>query len=251
MTNRQDAGCFHCGLPLPEQDFSADIDGQPRHFCCFGCQSVCEAIYAAGMEGFYQRTPEGVLLEPPPPPPEDLGLYDLEEVQAEFVQGNGQEREIHLLVEGIHCAACVWLIEHSLNKLPGVLSARVNLSAKRLLLRWDNDRIKLSEIISALARVGYSATPFDPEAAEGILKKQTRDLLFRITFAGFTMMNLLWISIALYAGADEGEYRNLFQWVGFALATPTLFYSGWPFLKGAWTSLRTGHLGMDLPIALG
>ncbi len=251
MTDTQDAGCFHCGLPLPEQDYTADIDGQPRHFCCFGCQSVCEAIYAAGMQGFYQRTPEGTLLEPPPPPPEDLGLYDLEEVQAEFVRETGQEREIHLLVEGIHCAACVWLIEHTLNKLPGVLSARVNLSAKRLLLRWDNQRIKLSEILTALARVGYAATPFDPEAAEGILKKQTRDLLFRITFAGFTMMNLLWVSIALYAGADQGEYRSLFHWVGFALATPTLFYSGWPFLKGAWTSLRTGHLGMDLPIALG
>ncbi len=251
MTDAQDAGCFHCGLPLPEQDYTADIDGQPRHFCCFGCQSVCEAIYAAGMQGFYQRTPEGILLEPPPPPPEDLGLYDLEEVQAEFVRETGQEREIHLLVEGIHCAACVWLIEHTLNKLPGVLSARVNLSAKRLLLRWDNQRIKLSEILAALARVGYAATPFDPEAAEGVLKKQTRDLLFRITFAGFTMMNLLWVSIALYAGADQGEYRSLFHWVGFALATPTLFYSGWPFLKGAWTSLRTGHLGMDLPIALG
>ncbi|WP_457674510.1 heavy metal translocating P-type ATPase [Thiolapillus sp.] len=251
MTEPRDAGCFHCGLPLPEQDFSAEIDGEPRHFCCFGCQSVCEAIYAAGMEGFYQRTPEGTLLEPPPPPPEDPGLYDLEEVQAEFARGKGQEKEIHLLVEGIHCAACVWLIEHTLNRLPGVISARVNLSAKRLLLRWDNERIKLSEIIAALSRVGYAATPFDPEAAEGILKKQTRDLLFRITFAGFTMMNLLWVSIALYAGADEGEYRRLFHWVGFALATPTLFYSGWPFLKGAWTSLRTGHLGMDLPIALG
>ncbi|HID45587.1 MAG TPA: heavy metal translocating P-type ATPase [Chromatiaceae bacterium] len=251
MTNRQDAGCFHCGLPIPEQDFSTEIDGKQRHFCCFGCQSVCEAIYAAGMEGFYQRTPEGTLLEPPPPPPQDVGLYDLEEVQAEFVHQKGQEREIHLLVEGIHCAACVWLIEHTLNKLPGVLSARVNLSAKRLLLRWDNERIKLSEIIAALAKVGYAATPFDPEAAEGILKKQTRDLLFRITFAGFAMMNLIWISIALYSGADKGEFRSLFHWVGFALATPTLFYSGWPFLKGAWSGLRTLHLGMDLPIALG
>lgn len=243
--------CFHCGLPLAEQDFCVKIDGHEQHFCCFGCQSVCEAIYAAGMEGFYQRTPEGALLEPPPPPPEDAELFDLEEIQAEFVHGKGQEREIHLLVEGIHCAACVWLIEHTLNRLSGVLSASVNLSAKRLLLRWDNRKIKLSTIIRQLARVGYTATPFDPEAAEGLLKKQTRDLLFRITFAGFAMMNLIWVSIALYSGADQGEFRSLFHWVGFALATPTLFYSGWPFLKGAWTGLRTWHLGMDLPIALG
>ncbi len=253
MTGNHSAeGCFHCGLPLPEgETFSSTVDGEPRKFCCFGCQSVCEAIYAAGMEGFYERTPEGTLLAPPPEPPADLQLYDMEEVQAEFVHESGQEREINLLVEGIHCAACIWLIEQSLNRLPGVLSARVNLSAKRLLVRWDNSRIRLSEILERLSRIGYAAVPFDPETAEGTLKKQNRALLFRIVFAGFAMMNLLWISIALYSGADKGEFRSLFHWVGFLLATPTLFYSGWPFLRGAWTSLSTGHLGMDLPIALG
>ncbi len=247
-----DAGCFHCGLPLPEGErFEAEIEGHTRRFCCFGCQSVCQAIYAAGMQGFYQRTPEGTLLAPPPEPPKDLALYDLEEVQEEFVHEVGEGREIHLLVEGIHCAACVWLIEQTLARMPGVLSARVNLSAKRLLLRWDNERVRLSQILEQLARIGYAAVPFDPETAEGRLKKQNRELLFRIVFAGFAMMNLMWISIALYAGASEGEFRDLFHWVGLVLATPTLFYSGWPFLRGAWTSLRTGHLGMDLPIAIG
>ncbi len=245
--------CFHCGLPLPpdEQQFKAEIEGETRHFCCFGCQSVCQAIHAAGMEGFYQRTPEGTLLAPPPEPPKDLALYDLDEVQEEFVHQEGDAREIHLLVEGIHCAACVWLIEQTLNRMPGVLAARVNLSARRLLLRWNNDQVRLSQILEQLARIGYAAVPFDPETAEGQLKKQNRALLYRIVFAGFAMMNLLWISIALYAGASEGEFRGLFHWVGLALATPTLLYSGWPFLKGAWTSLRTAHLGMDLPIAIG
>jgi Cation transport ATPase len=172
-------------------------------------------------------------------------------VQEEFVHQVGEAREINLLVEGIHCAACVWLIEQALSRMPGVLSARVNLSAKRLLVRWDNGRVRLSQILEQLGRIGYAAVPFDPETAEGQLKKQNRALLFRIVFAGFAMMNLLWISIALYAGASEGEFRELFHWIGLLLATPTLFYSGWPFLRGAWTSLRTGHLGMDLPIAIG
>jgi Cu2+-exporting ATPase len=254
MSGHKPDSCFHCGLPLPiNQDFQARIDGDTRHFCCFGCQSVCEAIFAAGMEGFYQRTPDGSLLSPPPPPPppEDVGLFDLEEIQEEFITQTGQQREIHLLVEGIHCAACVWLIERTLNRLPGVLSAQVNLSGKRLLLRWDNDRIKLSEIIHKLGKIGYAATPFDPEAAEGTIKKQNRALLFRMAFAGFAMMNLMWISIALYSGADKGEFKQLFHWIGFGLATPTLFYAGWPFLKGAWTGLKTLHLGMDLPIAIG
>jgi len=244
--------CFHCGLPVsPDEDVSAFIDGERRHFCCVGCQSVCEAIHAAGLQGFYQRTPEGTLLAPPPEVPKELALYDMDEVQEEFVDSLGEERAIQLLVEGIHCAACVWLIEQTLNRIPGVLEARVNLSAKRLRVRWDNSRIRLSEILSRLGQIGYAAVPYDPEVAEGSLKKQNRALLYRMGFAAFAMMNLLWISIALYSGANKGEFRTMFHWVGFALATPTLLYSGFPFFKGAWTGLRNLHLGMDLPIAIG
>ncbi len=247
-----DAVCFHCGLPLPPDDhFEAELDGATRRFCCIGCRSVCSAIYDAGLQGFYQRTPEGTPLGPPPEPPRDLGLYDLEEVQEEFVTEVGESREINLLVEGIHCAACVWLIERTLANLPGILSANVNLSGKRLLVRWDNHRLKLSRIIQRLADIGYAAVPFDPEAAEGTLKKQNKAMLYRLAFAAFAVMNIMWASISLYAGAAESEYRGLFHWVGFTLATPTLFYSGWPFFRGAWTGLKNLHLTMDLPIAIG
>ncbi len=250
-----EAGCFHCGLPLPpDEQFVEQIDGAERHFCCFGCKSVCKTIYDAGLEGFYQRTPDGTLLAPPPEPPRDLALFDLDEVQEEFVHELGEEREIHLLVEGIHCAACVWLIERGLGTLPGIIKAQVNLANKRLLVRWDNTRVSLSDIIKRLGEIGYSAVPFDPEAAEGTIKKQNRALLFRMAVAGFAMMNLMWISIALYSGADTadgGQFRSMFHWIGFGLATITLFYSGSIFLKGAWSGLIHRHLTMDLPIAIG
>ncbi len=249
---KADAGCFHCGLPVAENDVHEQtIEGETRRFCCPACQMVCSAIYDAGLEGFYQRTPDEAQLAPPPEAPKDLALYDLDEVQGEFVDGLGRERGIHLLVEGIHCAACVWLIERSLGQLPGVLSAAVNLSGKRLHLRWDNQQIRLSQILAHLARIGYAAVPYDPELAEGRIQRQNRRLLFRMAFAGFAMMNLMWISIALYAGADRGEFRQMFHWIGFGLATPTLFYAGWPFLAGAWAGLRRLHLSMDLPIAIG
>ncbi|MFA5625977.1 MAG: heavy metal translocating P-type ATPase [Thiohalomonadaceae bacterium] len=251
-SNRVQNGCFHCGLPLPpKDDFSAEIAGEKRPFCCIGCREVCRSIYAAGLEGFYQRTPEGSLLAPPPEIPQELALYDLDEVQEEFIVEHGDVREINLLVVGIHCAACVWLIERSLAAVPGIVSASVNLSGRRLLVRWDNSRLQLSTILRSLGEIGYAAVPFDPEAAEGALKKQNRAFLFRLAFAAFAMMNMMWISIALYTGADQGEFRNLFHWLGFILATPTLFYSGGLFFKGAWTGLRTKHLTMDLPIVVG
>lgn len=245
-------GCFHCSLPIPpEVNFHALLDDAQRDFCCFGCQSVCCAIYEAGLQGYYLRTPEGVLLAPPPELPKDIEIYDFDEVQQEFTSCSGDIRDIHLLVEGIHCAACVWLIERGLHRAPGVVSADVNLAAKRLHLRWDNKQNKLSDLIRALAKIGYAAVPYDPESAEGIIKKTNRAMLFRLFFAGFAMMNMLWISIALYSGADQDEFRQFFHWMGLALATPTLLYSGYPFFRGAIGGLRGGHLTMDMPIAIG
>ncbi len=242
--------CYHCGLPA-EAGISAEVAGGPRQFCCHGCRAVCEAIHAAGLQGFYRRTPEGRPLGPPPVPPKDLQLYDLEEVQRDLVTAAGDEREINLLVEGIHCAACVWLIEQGLAGVDGVREARVNLTGRRLRVKWDSSRVRLSTLLGRLANLGYAAVPFDPQAAEGSLQRENRRLLYRMAFAAFAAMNLMWISIALYAGADEGEFRTLFHWIGFVIATPTLAYSGWPFYAGAWRGLRQLRLGMDLPIAIG
>ncbi|MDD5384041.1 MAG: heavy metal translocating P-type ATPase [Gallionella sp.] len=249
---RSTGGCFHCGLPIAAgADYHARLDGAERQFCCFGCQSVCSAIFEAGLQGYYQRTPEGALLAPPPEPPKDIEIYDFDEVQREFATCSGEIRDIHLLVEGIHCAACVWLIERGLQRVPGVQSANVNLAARRLHLRWDNQRSKLSDVLRALAKIGYAAVPYDPESAEGIIKKANRAMLFRLFFAGFAMMNMLWVSIALYSGANRDEFRDFFHWIGLALATPTLLYAGYPFYRGAFGGLRIGRLTMDLPIAIG
>jgi len=244
--------CYHCGLPVTQEDiFSADIAGKKQEFCCFGCQAVCKTIYESGLEGFYSKTPEGETLLPPPDLSATLESYDSDEIQAEYVDDLGDERTIHLLVEGIHCAACVWLIEHAMAEYPGVLVAEVNLTSRRLRLKWDNRQISLSQVLHALAQIGYAAIPFDPETAEGALARRHRGLLYRMAFAGFAAMNLMWVSIALYSGADQGEFRNWFHWIGFIIATPTLLYSGFPFLRNAILGLRHRYLTMDLPIAIG
>ncbi len=250
--------CDHCQLPLPADDLiTSTIKGKQLHFCCTGCKMVCETIHASGMEGFYQRLSynnqgeDGLALQPPPEIDPKLDVYDLDEIQGDFVDKLGDIREIHLLVEGIHCAACVWLIEHRLANESGVIDCYVNLSVKKLRLKWDNSKIRLSNILALLGQIGYAGIPFDPEAAEGQIKKQNRKLLLRLGFAGFAAMNLMWISIALYAGADQGEFKNLFHWLGLGLATPTLLYSGYPFYRGAITGLINQHLTMDLPIAIG
>jgi len=244
--------CYHCGLAVEQPGtFSYKVADAEQEFCCFGCQSVCLSIHNAGLQSFYQKTPEGDQLAPPPEISEELNSYDLDEVQSDYVDGLNDVRTIHLLVEGIHCAACAWLIENSLSKQQGVISAEVNLTSKRLRLRWDNRTAPLSSFLRALSQVGYAATPFDEEQAEGALARRHRSLLYRMAFAGFAMMNLMWISIALYSGADDGEFKNWFHWISFLIATPTLLYAGYPFLRNAIIGLRRRYLTMDLPIAIG
>jgi len=246
------SSCYHCGLPVEQENqFTAVINDEKHQFCCFACQTVCQTIYQSGLESFYQKTPEGESIAPPPEQLNDATSFDSDEVQADYVDALADTRTINLLVEGIHCAACIWLIEQTLSKHEAVIKAEANLTSKQLRLSWNNASAPLSELLKQLALVGYKAVPFDPETAEGALAKRHRGMLYRMAFAGFSMMNLMWISIALYSGANSGEFRNWFHWIGFIIATPTLAYSGYPFFKSAWAGIRRGYLTMDLPIAIG
>jgi Cu2+-exporting ATPase len=251
-----DTGCFHCGLPVTAASrCEAEIRSERRAFCCSGCLTVCQVLHESGLDGFYQRLNYQEAKAPPPDMPADLDQYDLEEVQEEFVRALADGRkEANLLVEGIHCAACVWLIEHALADMDGIELAEVNLAHQRLKIRWLDDRVSLSSIMQRLGNIGYAAVPFNPETVEGSVQRHNRALLFRMAFAGFGAMNIMWISIALYAGAVSGidaEQKHFFQWVSFFIATPVLFYSGWPFLRSAWLGLKHHALTMDLPIAIG
>jgi len=251
------AVCYHCGLPAAgSSSCNGKVAGSSHVFCCSGCLAVCQVIHDSGLNKFYAKLhSQENTLSPPPDLPTDVDQYDLEEVQQGFVRNlaNGNN-EANLMVEGIHCAACVWLIEKALDGLAGVALAEVNLAHHRLRLQWNPALVSLSEIICRLGLLGYAAVPFDQDNAEGYVRRVNRRLLFRTGFAGFGAMNIMWISIALYAGSFSGiefEYKQFFHWVGFAIATPVLFYSGAPFLSSAWRGLMQRHMTMDLPIAIG
>lgn len=253
MRATTESACYHCGQPLPEKDIIwRPIKEEGRAFCCHGCAGVCESIHEAGLEAFYKRTPEGELLSPPPPPTPDIEFYDYDEVQSQFIKTDTQIREITLVSEAIHCAACIWLIEHTLAKIDGIHYAKVNFTNKQIKVRWDNRKVSLSTIIKALNKIGYDALPYDPSESEAAYRKANRDLLYRLGFAGFAMMNVMWFSVALYSGAAEDQqFRPYFHWLEFTIATITLAYSGKPFLSGAWKSLRAGQVSMDVSISLG
>ncbi len=248
----KESACYHCGLPVPQSGTVAgSINGVDRLFCCEGCKSVSSVIHEAGLEGFYGRVPDDISLALPLQATAQADIYDIDELQSEFADTSSDIREVTLLVEGMHCAACVWLIEKVLEKAEGTKEGRVNLAAKKLRVRWDNSTTKLSEIIKKVASVGYSSVPYTASAAMEEAESSRRSSLFRIGFSGFAAMNMMWISIALWTGAGDGEYRDFFRIIGMFLSFFTLAYSGYPFFKNSFLGLKSFYLTMDLPIVIG
>jgi Cu2+-exporting ATPase len=154
-----------------------------------------------------------------------------------------------LSLPAAHCAACITTVEHAIHAVPGVRSARVNLTMKRVSVDADAP-LAAADLIAVLKGVGYEAHELDA----GLLSatetdKQGRELLMRLGVAFFSMMNVMLLSVAVWSGA-EAATRDMFHWISAAIAIPTVIFSGQPFFRSAWASLRGGRLGMDVPISL-
>jgi Cu2+-exporting ATPase len=225
--------------------------------CCKGCEAVAQAIVDGGMENYYHyRTESGVTArEVVPEVLRQMEVYDRPEVQKSFVRHEqGSINEAALILEGIVCAACVWLNEQHLKRLPGVLDVQVNYSTHRARVRWDDQQIHLSDILKAITEIGYLAHPYDPSTHQRLLEKQRKDYLKRLGLAAALGMQVMMFAFAMYLGdwwGMERAHRVFFQWISLGLTLPVFLYSGMPFYSAAWRDLRHGRPGMDVPISLG
>lgn len=251
-----DAGCFHCGAPLPAgQDWPVMFGDAQRSTCCPGCQAVAQTIIDSGLSDYYlTRTalPGSV---------DDARALALPALRLYDRDGNagGQEAatagsEATLSIEGIRCAACVWLIEGRLLRVPGVQACNMNVATGRLHVRWNKDGCKLSDILQAVREVGYAAYPFDAARQEGQLQQAGRKLFRQMFVALLSMMQVMMYAIPVYM-AEEGsidpDMDSLMRWASLFLTLPAVCYSALPFFQGAWSGIRHRALGMDVPVALG
>jgi Cu2+-exporting ATPase len=232
-----------------------EIDGELQPMCCRGCQAVARAIVDGGLTDFYRyrtgKSPQAQELIPAQLG--ELKLYDRDDLQKSFVEQVGEEREASLILEGIVCAACVWLNEQHVKALPGVLEFSINYSSHRARLRWDNERIRLSEILEAISSIGYHAHPFDAGRQEQLYRGERKEAMRRLAVAGLGMMQVMMLAVALYAGEHEGMregLRNFLRWVSMLLTVPVILYSARSFFTSAWRQLRRRRLGMDVPVSL-
>ena len=248
--------CYHCALPVPSGSrFTAVVLGQAREFCCPGCQAVAEAIVAGGLESYYQHRSEASANPEALPVQltDELALYDRADVQQPFVRHEGDLAETTLLMEGISCAACGWLIEKHLRTLPAVAEARLNLSNHRLHVRWADAQLPLSQILAELRHIGYAAHPYQSDRASEQLASENRLALRQLGVAGLLWFQAMMATMATWPEFNidlSPELHTILRWVALFLTTPIVFYSCAPFFKGAMRDLRTRHLTMDVSVSL-
>ncbi|QXH74910.1 cadmium-translocating P-type ATPase [Pseudomonas atacamensis] len=248
--------CYHCALPVPSGSrFTAVVLGQARGFCCPGCQAVAEAIVAGGLESYYQHRSEASANPEALPVQlsDELALYDRADVQQPFVRHEGDLAETTLLMEGISCAACGWLIEKHLRTLPAVAEARLNLSNHRLHVRWADAQLPLSQILAELRHIGYAAHPYQADRASEQLASENRLALRQLGVAGLLWFQAMMATMATWPEFNidlSPELHTILRWVALFLTTPIVFYSCAPFFKGAMRDLRTRHLTMDVSVSL-
>ncbi|NNE71764.1 MAG: heavy metal translocating P-type ATPase, partial [Rhodothermales bacterium] len=232
-------------------------------FCCASCSAVYRMLHESGLAEDYYRL--ATLGSTPTPAtagsaPEQLNEFDSPVFLDRHTRTlDGGKREVSLHLEGVHCAACVWLVERMPHAVPGVSGARVDLASTRLDLRWEPGQVSLSGIAEWLGRFGYTPHPLDQR--EERVRAAERKSLVQVGIAWALAANVMLLAAAFYVGLDVLADPLLFttaRWTSLVLAFPAVFVIGRGFFLRAWTSARLAvqrrdwrHLHMDVPVALG
>ena len=248
--------CDHCHLEYDASVLLQDTSFEtPHFFCCKGCQGVFHLLKDEGLDTFYKRMGDDTTLEPPKVALDDVHRFDLDGFIAKYVKTNKEGfNEIALIIEGIHCSACVWLNEKVLSKEAGIVEVSINYTNNKAKIVWDGAIVKLSHIIETIRSIGYNAYPYDPKSGEERATVQRRDYYSKLLVGIFATMNVMWIAIAQYAGyftGMESNIKSILNFAEFILATPTLFYTGSVYFKGAYYGIKHRYVTMDFLVATG
>jgi Cu2+-exporting ATPase len=189
---------------------------------------------------------------------DDFRVLDDPLEQRDFTQARDDDgRTVHesvLMVQGMYCAACADTVESALARCPGVLEAQVHAATRRLTLRWDPARTRLSELAQAVGRTGYRLLPMQQALGVSERVKETRQALWRLFVAGFCMMQVMmytWPEYVTAPGEIPADIVQLLRWASWVLSLPVMLFASGPFFASAWRDLRQGRIGMDTPVSIG
>jgi Cu2+-exporting ATPase len=250
----QSADCYHCGEAVPSgAPILAELKGVSRPMCCIGCKAVAEFIDSSGLSAFYRfrDTPDSDLNLTPIDT--DWQQYDVEALKTRYVHQQDGLAEATIDIGGMYCSACVWLFDNGLKQLDGIESASVSPATHRAVIRWHSDRLRFSELLNAISRIGFKPAPVGAGQASDARADESRLALKRLIVAAAAGMQVMMFAVALYAGdyfGIEGGVENFLRIISLLVTIPIVFYSARPFFASAWRGLRAASPGMDLPVSI-
>lgn len=256
-SNNMNKNCFHCNLNIPDKTYlPIKYKGKEYNTCCLGCQAVTNSIIKSGLEKYYeQRTkvakrvtlPNLEILE-------QIKLYDEQKLQSDFttIKNNDNNiKQIILIVNLITCPACIWLIEQHLINTDGIISAEINYTNYKAKISWNNNKIKLSDILLKIRQIGYKAYPYETQKYMENNKKEKKTATLRLLVASLSMMQVMMYTLPTYFYKNIGNnYLYILQFATMVLTLPVVFYSAIPFYKGTIRDLKNKTIGMDTPITI-
>lgn len=243
-----DAQCFHCGTPVRGASFCKEN----KRFCCQGCLTVYELLTENGLSDFYNLASNAGVRVKAATREEQFAFLDEPSVRQRLVNfSNEKITRVTFRLPAIHCIACVWLLENLFRLRPGIGESQVNFPRKEVSIVFDNERVKLSELVALLASLGYEPDLKFSDLEEQKDSKVPRRLWLQLGVAGFAFGNIMLFSISSYLGLDTEQFQRLFGCLSFALALPVVFYSAADYWKAAWIGLRQRLLTIEVPIAAG
>jgi Cu2+-exporting ATPase len=219
------------------------VAGISHAVCCHGCRAAAEWIDKLGLADYYRlRSATPPRAPDPQAAQRSAQTWARPELSRHVVRKlDAGHSEALLLVDGIRCAACVWLIERAIGAVAGVESVQVNAAAQRARIVWNPAQTDLAALLATFARTGYAALPLDAAALDDARRREARAALKRLVVAGFGAMQAMMYASALYLGAFtamDPATRDAMRWLGLLVATPVVFYSARPLFAGALRALR-------------
>ncbi|OCM00057.1 putative copper-importing P-type ATPase A [Aliarcobacter thereius] len=244
--------CNHCHLSFEESVMIKDGD---MNFCCGGCQTVFHILKEENLDSFYEKLGNKSIKAPLQVSNRDLEKFDSQNFLNNYTTKTKDGfTQIDLILEGIHCAACVWLNEKILYDTKGVVEADINFTTNKARVIFNKDLINLSQIIKKIRSIGYNAYAYDSTLANEQANKAKQDFFVKIMVAVVCTMNIMMLSVGKYTGFFTGmsnDVKDMIHFAEFILTTPVLFYSGFVFYKGAYYGIKNRIVNMDLLVSTG
>lgn len=253
IDNRSFVLCYHCGEKCQEESLVFD----EKDFCCPGCKLVYEVLQENDLSSYYEYgSRPGIRQAVPHAPGNQFDYLNEPEVIQKLVDfSNDKESHITFHIPAIHCASCIWLLEHLHQLCNGVFYSRTDFVKKECKVKFYTDRTSLREVVELLSKIGYPTTlnlsNVNPKKTSSKVDKR---LIYKLAVAGFCFGNMMFFSLPEYfseVSLLEEEFRGLFGYLNLALSLPIVFYAATDYYRSAWYALKNGTVNMDVPIVMG